>query len=103
MREQDGSGELVRALGLWDSVSLILGIMIGSGIFLMAGAIALQLDSLPAVLAVWAFGGLLSLAGAVALSEPPTGRPRAFTALHWVRAFRNWASSPPSKRTTQRR
>ena len=60
-----GSPELVRALGLWDSVSLIMGIMIGSGIFLMAGAIARQLDSLPAVVAVWAFGGLLSVSGAV--------------------------------------
>jgi APA family basic amino acid/polyamine antiporter len=69
--------ELLRALGLWDSVSLILGIMIGSGIFLMAGAIALQLDSLPAVVAVWAFGGLLSLSGAVALSELGAALPSA--------------------------
>lgn len=72
-----GSPELLRALGLWDSVSLILGIMIGSGIFLMAGAIALQLDSLPAVLAIWAFGGLLSLSGAVALSELGAAMPSA--------------------------
>ena len=33
--------QLVRALGFWDSVSLITGIMVGSGIFLMAGSIAL--------------------------------------------------------------
>ncbi|HEY3349008.1 MAG TPA: amino acid permease [Thermoanaerobaculia bacterium] len=79
----DGGGrtekapELVRALGLWDSVALIMGIMIGSGIFLMAGAIARELDSLPAVVAVWAFGGLLSLAGAVALSELGAALPSA--------------------------
>lgn len=68
---------LVRALGLTDSVSLILGIMIGSGIFMMAGSIALELSSLPAVLAAWAFGGLLSLSGAMALSELGAALPAA--------------------------
>lgn len=68
---------LVRALGLADSVSLIMGIMIGSGIFMMAGSIALHLDSLAAVVAVWAFGGLLSLSGAVALSELGAALPAA--------------------------
>lgn len=68
---------LVRALGFWDSVSLILGIMIGSGIFLVAGAVALQLDSLVAVVAVWLLGGLLSLCGALALSELGAALPSA--------------------------
>ncbi|HEY3383443.1 MAG TPA: amino acid permease [Vicinamibacterales bacterium] len=68
---------LARELGLWDSVSLIMGIMIGSGIFLMAGSIALQLDSLSAVAGVWAFGGLLSLCGAAALSELGAALPSA--------------------------
>jgi amino acid transporter len=55
-----------------------MGIMIGSGIFMMAGSIALQLDSLAAVVAVWAFGGLLSLSGAVALrSSARRCRPQA--------------------------
>lgn len=68
---------LVRALGFTDAVSLIMGIMIGSGIFLMAGSIAAQLDSLPAVVAVWAFGGVLSLSGAMALSELGAALPDA--------------------------
>jgi APA family basic amino acid/polyamine antiporter len=68
---------LVRALGLWDSVSLIMGIMVGSGIFLMAGSIALQLGSLAAVASVWIFGGVLSLCGAVALSELGAAMPDA--------------------------
>ncbi len=69
--------QLLRALGFWDSVSLITGIMVGSGIFLMAGSIALQLDSLAAVAAVWAFGGLLSVCGAVALAELGAALPAA--------------------------
>lgn len=74
---QDQETGLVRGLGLWDSVSLIMGIMIGSGIFLMAGSIALRLDSLRAVAAVWVFGGVLSLCGAMALSELGAALPRA--------------------------
>ncbi len=69
--------QLVRALGLWDSVSLITGIMVGSGIFLMAGSIARELHSLAAVAAVWAFGGLLSVCGAVALAELGAALPAA--------------------------
>ncbi|MEO8195104.1 MAG: amino acid permease [Thermoanaerobaculia bacterium] len=69
--------QLVRALGLWDSVSLITGIMVGSGIFLMAGSIARELHSLAAVAAVWAFGGLLSVCGAVALAELGAALPEA--------------------------
>ena len=73
-----GTGtQLLRALGLWDSVSLITGIMVGSGIFLMAGSIAVQLHSLAAVAAVWAFGGLLSVCGAVALAELGAALPAA--------------------------
>src|SRR6266545_4418152 len=72
-----GTPQLVRALGVGDSVSLILGIMVGSGIFLMAGSIAAQLSSLAAVIAVWAFGGLLSLCGAMALSELGAALPAA--------------------------
>jgi basic amino acid/polyamine antiporter, APA family len=77
-RRDDGTDSgLVRRLGLLDAVSLIMGIMIGSGIFLMAGSIALELDSLASVVAVWAFGGLLSLCGAAALSELGAALPAA--------------------------
>ncbi len=69
--------QLLRALGLWDSVSLISGIMVGSGIFLMAGSIGRELHSLSGVAAVWAFGGLLSVCGAVALAELGAALPAA--------------------------
>ncbi len=68
---------LLRALGLWDAVALIVGTMIGSGIFLMAGSIAAQLDSLPATIAAWVFGGALSLAGAVSVAELGAALPAA--------------------------
>ncbi|HOQ61337.1 MAG TPA: amino acid permease [Vicinamibacterales bacterium] len=68
---------LAKGLGLWDAVSLTMGIMIGSGVFLMAGSVALRLDSLWPVVAAWTFGGLLSLCGAVALSELGASLPAA--------------------------
>ncbi|MGB9148239.1 MAG: amino acid permease [Acidobacteriaceae bacterium] len=60
-----------------DSISIVMGIMIGSGIFLMAGSIARQLSSLAAVIAVWAVGGLMSLAGALSLGELGAAFPAA--------------------------
>ncbi len=51
--------------------------MIGSGIFLMAGSIARELDSIAAVISVWTIGGLLSLAGALSLSELGAAFPAA--------------------------
>ena len=60
---------LVRELGRVDGVALVVGTVIGSGIFLVPGPIAVQLASLWAVLLVWVLGGLLSLAGALSLGE----------------------------------
>lgn len=71
------SNGLVRQLGLGDSISIIMGIMIGSGIFLMAGSIAREVDSVALVAGIWALGGLLSLAGALSLSELGAAFPAA--------------------------
>ena len=63
------NNSLKRELGLIDSISIVMGIMIGSGIFLMAGSVARQLESIAAVVCVWVVGGILSLCGALSLSE----------------------------------
>jgi APA family basic amino acid/polyamine antiporter len=69
----DGRTGLVRGLSRADGVPLVVGTVIGSGIFLVPGPIAGQLHSLTAVLLVWAVGGLLSfllsLSGALSLGE----------------------------------
>lgn len=68
---------LMRQLGLADSISIVMGIMIGSGIFLMAGSIARELHSIVLVIAVWTLGGLMSLAGALSISELGAAFPAA--------------------------
>src|SRR5690348_13208342 len=70
--------ELPRGLGLLDSVAIVSGTMIGSGIFLVPNLIARHVSSVPAILGVWIFTGILSFFGALAYAElgalmPATG------------------------------
>ncbi len=76
-RERRSSGTLLRQLGLIDSMALVMGVIIGSGIFLVPGSIARQLPSLAAVIAVWVVGGLLSVLGGLALAELGASLPNA--------------------------
>jgi basic amino acid/polyamine antiporter, APA family len=69
--------ELVRILGLLDCTSIIIGIVIGSGIFLTPGLMARDLPSPMLLLAVWALGGLISLAGALTFAELAAAMPDA--------------------------
>ncbi|HST09802.1 MAG TPA: amino acid permease [Terriglobales bacterium] len=74
---QPKAATLVRKLGLIDSMALIIGVIIGSGIFLVPGSVARQLDSLLAVIAVWIAGGILSIFGGLALAELGASLPTA--------------------------
>src|SRR5215472_14094982 len=70
--------KLPRKLGLLDATLIVIGIVIGSGIFLLPNLIARHLPSAPAILAVWVVAGILSFFGALAYAElgammPATG------------------------------
>jgi len=71
------SRELRRALGLWSAVSIVIGTVIGSGIFLVPKTMVLQVGTPAMVFAVWIFGGLLSLAGALTYAEMAAAMPEA--------------------------
>ena len=68
---------LARELTAWDGVGVVAGSVIGSGIFLVPGAIALNLGSLRGVLLVWVAGGALSVFGALSLAEMGSMFPQA--------------------------
>jgi basic amino acid/polyamine antiporter, APA family len=75
--------DLPRQLGVWDASSLVVGTVIGAGIFLVPSIMARHLPSAPAILAVWAVGGILSYFGALAYAElgamfPATGGQYVF-------------------------
>src|SRR5439155_10601201 len=71
---------LVRALGLWDSTLLVIGLVIGSAVFLVTGGasgVAHLLPSPGLLLAGWIAGGILSFAGALVYALLGAALPRA--------------------------
>lgn len=69
LSKQDKPVALVRALTAKDGLMIVIGSVIGSGIFLVPGVIAVQLGSLYAVLGAWLCGAVLSVCGAFSLAE----------------------------------
>ncbi|MFB3828630.1 MAG: APC family permease [Bryobacteraceae bacterium] len=69
--------ELRRDLGLWSAAAIVVGTVIGSGIFLVPRAMVLRVGAPEMVFAVWIFGGLLSLAGALTYAELAAALPEA--------------------------
>jgi basic amino acid/polyamine antiporter, APA family len=73
---QDGPG-LTRALGLVDCILLVVGAIIGSGIFLTPSNIAKLTGSVSGLLFVWVAGGVLTFCGTLAFAELGSAYPRA--------------------------
>lgn len=71
------SVELRRDLGLWSAVALVIGTVIGSGIFLVPTEMIQRVGSAEKVFGVFVFGGLLSLAGALSYAELAAAMPEA--------------------------
>jgi APA family basic amino acid/polyamine antiporter len=61
--------ELRRELGLWSAVAIVVGTVIGSGIFLVPKTMVQRVGSPDMVFAVWIAAGVLSLAGALTYAE----------------------------------
>jgi APA family basic amino acid/polyamine antiporter len=60
---------LARRLGLFDITMIVMGGIIGSGIFINPYVVAQQVPSKVLILGAWAFGGLIALAGAFIYAE----------------------------------
>jgi APA family basic amino acid/polyamine antiporter len=71
------SSELPRVLGFVDVIGILVGTVIGSGIFIVPATIAAQVKSPTLILSVWVVGGLLSFFGALAFSELGAMYPQA--------------------------
>jgi APA family basic amino acid/polyamine antiporter len=69
--------ELRRDLGLWGAVSIVIGTVIGSGIFLVPRTMIQNVGTPGLVFSVWVVGGLLSLAGALSYAELAAAMPEA--------------------------
>lgn len=71
------NGELRRELGLFTAALLVVGGIIGSGIFFTPGEVARALPSGGWILLVWALGGVVAFAGALTYAELGAMLPRA--------------------------
>ena len=69
--------ELRRDLGTWPAMSIVIGTVIGSGIFLVPKTMIQRVGSVEWLFAVWVVGGLLSLAGALSYAELAAAMPEA--------------------------
>ena len=69
--------QLIRALGLWQTSAIVVGIMIGTAIFIVPSEITRAVGSPRAALMVWAVAGVLSLLGALSFAELAAMMPLA--------------------------
>jgi amino acid transporter len=68
---------LVRALGPLTAIAVVVGTVIGSGVFKKPQVVALNVPYFGLAALVWVLGGLLALLGALALAEVAVLYPRA--------------------------
>ena len=71
------SSGFVRALGLFDSTTIVVGSMIGSGIFIVSADIARNTGSTGGLLAAWIITGLMTVAAALSYGELAAMMPKA--------------------------
>ena len=64
------NNELKRTLNLKDSISVVVGSMVGCGIFIVSADIARMVNNAWFLILVWIIAGLFSLSGAIAYAEP---------------------------------
>lgn len=73
----EDKNELIRGLTLTDTTALVVGTVIGSGVFLKTAVMAQEVGTPTLVLAAWIAAGLLSLAGALTYAELGAMLPNA--------------------------
>src|SRR3989449_2816640 len=77
-QQESNPTALERTLGLKDLILLIIGTVIGSGIFIVPGAVLRQTNgSVTLAMLVWLTGGVLSLLGALTYGELSAMNPKA--------------------------
>jgi APA family basic amino acid/polyamine antiporter len=68
---------LIRAIGLPSAIGLVVGSVIGSGIFLTTGGMATLIPSASLLLLAWILGGVLAITGGLAYAEMGAMFPRS--------------------------
>src|SRR5437773_954260 len=74
-RSSNPAHQLARRLGLFDAAMIVMGGIIGSGIFMNPYVVARRVHTAPLILGCWLLGGLVALAGAFIYAELAAQRP----------------------------
>ena len=77
-----------KKLGLFDSILLVSGSMIGSGIFLVTGDMTRQLGNGPLVLLAWVLTGVITLMAALSFGELASMMPKAGGQYNFIKIGR---------------
>lgn len=72
-----GGGGFIKGLRLIDAVTLVVGTMIGSGIFIVSAEISRTVGSPALLLVVWLIAGILTIIGALSYAELAAAMPLA--------------------------
>lgn len=75
MSEASAQPHLIRRLGLFDVTMLVMGGIIGSGIFVNPAEVARHVATPALIVGVWLLGGLIAMAGAFVYAELAARRP----------------------------
>jgi APA family basic amino acid/polyamine antiporter len=76
---------LARRLGLFDATMIVMGGIVGSGIFMNPYVVANQVHSPALILGVWILGGAIALAGAFVYAELSARRPQVGGQYAYIR------------------
>src|SRR5207248_814325 len=76
-QKSDSQGKLRRGLGLLDATMIVIGSMIGSGIFIVSAKSSALVGSPGWLLAAWALAGVLTITGALCCAELAAMMPHA--------------------------
>ena len=73
-----------QTLGLFDAIAMIVGLIVGAGIFGTPSIVAGAVQSEGLILAVWIAGGIFSIIGALCYAELATAFPSAGGEYHFL-------------------
>jgi len=80
-----------KELSLFDSICIIVGIIIGAGIYEITPTVASCMGGWAGILGIWLAGGLLALTGAMCYAELATAYPRdGGDYIYQTRAYGRW-------------
>lgn len=79
MSDTSRDAQFVRGIGPWQAISLVVGTMIGSGIFIVSAGIGREVNAWGpgGLMLVWAITGVMTVAGALAYAELAAMMPKA--------------------------